>query len=77
LTIVWQTTLDALFGYGIGDLDMVITDDMINVFQIESQACPNDTTSVSIYGQKGDGPMGDRTTRIATLQTIFNDIKEQ
>ena len=43
-------TLDALFGYGIGDLDMLITGNMIDVFQIESQACHNDTTSVSMYG---------------------------
>ena len=43
-------TLDALFDYGIGDLDMLITGNMIDVFQIQSQACHNDTTSVSIYG---------------------------
>jgi len=43
-------TLDALFGYGIGDLDMLITGNMIDVFQIQSQACHNDTTSVSTYG---------------------------
>jgi len=43
-------TLDALFDYGIGDLDMLITTNMIDVFQIESQACHNDTTSVSMYG---------------------------
>jgi transposase len=43
-------TLNALFGYGIGDLDMLITGNMIDVFNIESQACHNDTTSVSMYG---------------------------
>jgi transposase len=43
-------TLDALFGYGIGDLDMLITANMIDVFNIETQACHNDTTSVSMYG---------------------------
>ena len=43
-------TLDALFDYGIGDLDMLITGNMIDVFKIESQACHNDTTSVSMYG---------------------------
>ena len=43
-------TLDALFGYGIGDLDMLITANMIDVFQIQTQACHNDTTSVSMYG---------------------------
>jgi transposase len=43
-------TLDALFGYGIGDLDMLITGNMIDVFNIESLACHNDTTSVAMYG---------------------------
>lgn len=43
-------TLDALFDYGIGDLDMLITGNMIDVFKIQSQACHNDTTSVSMYG---------------------------
>jgi transposase len=43
-------TLDALFDCGIGDLDMLITANMIDVFNIESQACHNDTTSVSMYG---------------------------
>lgn len=43
-------TLDALFEYGIGDLDMLITGNMIDVFKIESQLCHNDTTSVSMYG---------------------------
>jgi transposase len=43
-------TLNALFGYGVGDLDMLITANMIDVFNIESQRCHNDTTSVSMYG---------------------------
>ena len=43
-------TLDALFDYGIGDLDMLITGNMIDVFKIESQTYHNDTTSVSMYG---------------------------
>ena len=43
-------TLDGLFGYGVGDLDMLITANMIDVFNIESQRCHNDTTSVSMYG---------------------------
>lgn len=43
-------TLDALFEYGIDDLDMLITGNMINVFKIQSHVCHNDTTSVSVYG---------------------------
>jgi transposase len=47
-------TLDALFSYGIGDLDMLITGHMIDVFQIQSHTCHNDTTSVSMYGNAGN-----------------------
>ena len=43
-------TLDALFAFGIGDLEMLITRHMIQAFEIQSQACHNDTTSVSVYG---------------------------
>lgn len=43
-------TLDALFAFGIGDLQMLITRHMIQAFEIQSQACHNDTTSVSVYG---------------------------
>ena len=44
-------TLDALFAHGIGDLDMLITGHMIDVFQIENQVCQYDTTSVSMNGE--------------------------
>jgi transposase len=43
-------TLDALFTCGIGDLEMLITQQMIRAFEIESEVCHNDTTSVSVYG---------------------------
>ncbi|MBW2195343.1 MAG: IS1634 family transposase [Deltaproteobacteria bacterium] len=44
-------TLDALFKYGIGNLETLLTQNMINVFQIETDLCHNDTTSASVYGQ--------------------------
>ena len=44
-------TLDALFASGIGNLDMLITKEMIDVFQIQTDICHNDTTSVSVYGE--------------------------
>jgi transposase len=44
-------TLDAIFDYGIGDLELLLTSHMIEVFQIETQICHNDTTSASVYGQ--------------------------
>jgi transposase len=43
-------TLDALFDYGIGNLETRITQHMIDAFEIVSEACHNDTTSVSVYG---------------------------
>ena len=43
-------TLDAIYSYGIGDLELAITRNMIEVFQIHSDVCHNDTTSVSVYG---------------------------
>lgn len=43
-------TLDALFTYGIGNLETLITQKMIEEFQIENEICHNDTTSASVYG---------------------------
>ncbi len=44
-------TLDALFKYGIGNLELLITRVMIDKFNIQSNLCHNDATSVSVYGQ--------------------------
>jgi transposase len=63
-------TLDALFDYGIGDLDMLITGNMIDVFQIESQACHNDTTSVSMYGD------ADNNKTEHSIQVTFGHSKK-
>jgi transposase len=43
-------TLDAIFAYGIGDLELAITRNMIEMFEIQSHVCHNDLTSVSFYG---------------------------
>ncbi len=43
-------TLDGLFAHGTGDLELLITKNMITQFGIESPVCHNDTTSVSTYG---------------------------
>jgi transposase len=56
-------TLDAIFSYGIGDLELAITRNMIDVFQIQSQVCHNDTTSVSVYGN-ADNNKTDSSIRI-------------
>ncbi len=63
-------TLDALFEYGIGDLDMLITANMIDVFQIESQLCHNDTTSVSMYGD------ADNNKTDQSIQVTFGHSKK-
>ena len=63
-------TLDALFDYGIGDLEMLITGNMIDVFQIESQACHNDTTSVSMYGD------ADNNKTEHSIQVTFGHSKK-
>jgi transposase len=43
-------TLDAIFAYGIGNLEMLITQHMIKEFNIKNDICHNDTTSASTYG---------------------------
>lgn len=43
-------TLDAIFEYGIGNSELLITKNMIDKFNIETNICHNDTTSVSVYG---------------------------
>jgi transposase len=63
-------TLDALFEYGIGDLEMLITGNMIDVFQIQSQACHNDTTSVSMYGD------ADNNKTDQSIQVSFGHSKK-
>jgi len=63
-------TLDALFDYGIGDLDMLITGHMIDVFKIKSQTCHNDTTSVSMYGD------ADNNKTEQSIQVTFGHSKK-
>jgi transposase len=43
-------TLDAIFDYGIGNLEMLITQHVIREFNIKNDICHNDTTSASTYG---------------------------
>lgn len=40
--------MGALFDCDIGDLDVLITGNMTDVFHVESHVCHNDTTSVSM-----------------------------
>ncbi len=43
-------TLDAIYKYGIGDLELLITGNMIDQFDIQNSICHNDTASLSVYG---------------------------
>ena len=44
-------TLDAIYAHGIGDLELLITRMMISEFNIVSNVCHNDTTSLSVFGE--------------------------
>lgn len=46
-------TLDAIYRHGVGNLELSLTKHMIDVFQIDSKICHNDTTSISYYGKAG------------------------
>jgi transposase len=46
-------TLDSLYAYGLGDIELLITRNMIDEFQIRTSSCHNDTTSASYYGMAG------------------------
>lgn len=43
-------TLDCLYQYGLGNLEMLITQQMISSFNIQNEICHNDTTTASVYG---------------------------
>lgn len=43
-------TLNAIFDYGLDNLEMPITKKMISEFRVENSICHNDTTSASVYG---------------------------
>jgi transposase len=57
-------TLDALFKYGLGNLEILITQHMIREFNILTNTCHNDTTSASVYGDC-DNNKTDDSIRIA------------
>jgi transposase len=46
-------TLDAIYRYGIGNLEVEITRHMIEIFRVLTDICHIDTTSVSTYGKAG------------------------
>lgn len=70
-------TLDALFASGIGELELDITRNMIDVFQIECGVCHNDTTSASFYGDAANNKT-DRSIQITFghSKKHRNDLKQ-
>jgi len=48
-------TLDTLFSYGLGNLEMLITRCIIEEFKIKNDIVHNDTTSASVYGRYEQG----------------------
>ena len=63
-------TLDAIFAYGIGDLELAITQNMIDVFKIQTDAAHNDTTSVSFYGN------ADNNRTSSSIRVTFGHSKK-
>ena len=57
-------TLDALFYYGLGNLETQITRNMIQAFNIESHICHNDTTCALVYGNC-DNNQSDQSIKIS------------
>ena len=44
-------TLDAIYKFGIGNLELLITRHIIEVFKIQTEICHNDTTCAQVYGE--------------------------
>lgn len=63
-------TLDAICSTGIGDLEMLITKNIIQTFQIDSPVCHNDTTSLSVYGDADNHKTGN------SIQITFGHSKK-
>jgi transposase len=63
-------TLDALYNYGLGNLELELTKHMIETFQIQNDTCHNDTTSASYYGAAGHNRSKD------SIQITFGHSKK-
>ena len=63
-------TLDAIYDYGLGNLEMAATKNMIEEFEIETDVCHNDTTTGSVYGDCDAGRKED------SVKTTFGYSKK-
>lgn len=56
-------TLDALHDFGLGNLETMVTNNMINAFDIKTEVCHNDTTCAFMFGD-ADNRRSDRAITI-------------
>jgi transposase len=70
-------TLDALFYYGLGNLETQITRSMIDEFDIENKICHNDTTCALVYGDCNNNQT-DQSIKISFgySKKYRNDLKQ-
>lgn len=70
-------TLDALFYYGLGNLETRITRNMIEAFNIENSICHNDTTCALVYGNCANNQC-DQSIKISFgySKKYRNDLKQ-
>jgi len=70
-------TLDALYDFGLGNLETMITNTMINAFNIKTEICHNDTTCAFVYGD-ADNHRSDRGISITFgySKQYRNDLKQ-
>lgn len=70
-------TLDALYDFGLGNLESMITGTMIDAFDIKSDICHNDTTCAFMYGD-ADNRRSDRgiTITFGYSKQYRKDLKQ-
>jgi transposase len=70
-------TMDALYDYGLGNLETLITGNIINVFDIKTDICHNDTTCALMFGD-ADNRRSDRgiTITFGYSKQYRKDLKQ-
>lgn len=69
-------TLDAIFSYGLGNMEMLITRQMIQEFDISHDIVHNDTTSASVYGSYENGGEGSIKITYGFSKKHREDLKQ-
>lgn len=70
-------TLDALYDFGLGNLETMITKAMIHAFHIKTEICHNDTTCAFVYGD-ADNRRSEKGIKITFgySKQYRNDLKQ-